>query len=169
MLDIFRNQFGIILAENRTFFKLRRACWDAAFFCIDLPKTVFNTHNSYSSFIKFQHTLRAGKAINPRDFKGQNVAILRKRFADTLGPHVSKWWSRIDFRYFYPVYIIVGSNMGYTMYTRWAMNKYQREINQGLHIRRPRVSKDYEEDSPEDIYRDPGMIYPGEKRKEARR
>jgi len=132
--------------ESAWFFKTQRAFVDAWYLLLDFPKQLTDTHSSYGALIKYGNTLRQGKEIKARDFKGHNLGVLRKRFAQTMGHDVHKWWSRVDLRYFYAFYVITAANLAYMFWTRYTMDQYQRELNRGLHLRRPRVGKDYMDD-----------------------
>jgi hypothetical protein len=126
--------------------KFHRSIRDGAYMLIDFPKFVWKTSSSYGALIRYTRQARRNKGkVNPEDFKDVDTNELRiglETFAAMKGP-----LQKIDFRWFYWMYLIM---ITYSCYTAWTLQKkLDAKLDRSggsLEERRKMFANDYEED-----------------------
>jgi hypothetical protein len=126
--------------------KLHRAMRDGTYMIIDLPKFVFRTTSSYGALMRYTRQARKNKGkVNPEDFRDVDTNELRvglETFASMKGP-----LQKIDFRWFYWMYLIM---ISYSVYTAWTLQgKLDEKLDRtggSLEERRRMFGADYEEE-----------------------
>lgn len=149
-----------LFKESALYYKANRAAVDGAYAIVDVPKEIWKAHSRYGALMKYHRLKMAGKPINPKDFRGQDLGNIIRTWQLTYGEvKKNRWWTQFDIRWFYFLYLIAFGGLFYELGLTHALNKYNREMAKGLHLTRPTVGKDYIEEY-DDPAVDPSMEYP---------